>query len=185
MPGEHIQKIGQLGIVLWLRLELLVWLGSQGEPKLHLTCLDTAKKLAVKNVGNSFERESLEQNSIPNKASSGESPHWIAWNCGKACTGLHGTMPPSLVSQEQWSPTQGGAAVKANRTVSRRDTCICTFMVTCTKEKQQRTLKIRVFLSAWRACLDTHPHLPWWQQQQKRIQGFSREQVLGMWSVVG
>lgn len=55
MPGEHIQKIGQLGIVLSLRLELLVWLGSQGEPKLHLTCLDTAEKLAVKNVGNSFE----------------------------------------------------------------------------------------------------------------------------------
>lgn len=66
MPGEHIQKIGQQRIALVLRLPLLVWLGSQGKPKLDLMCLDTADKLAVKNVGNSLAGESLEQNGFSN-----------------------------------------------------------------------------------------------------------------------
>lgn len=38
----------------------------QGEPKLDLMCLDRVDKLAVKNVGNSFERESSEQNGFSN-----------------------------------------------------------------------------------------------------------------------
>lgn len=107
-----MQKIGQLRIALLLRLSLLSVARSQGKPKLDLMFLDTTSKLAVKNVGSSLEGESLEQTGFSNYAASGESLHWITQSCGKACTGLHGTMPPSLVSQEQWSPTHIGRSCR-------------------------------------------------------------------------
>lgn len=49
MPGEHKR------ISLSLRLQVMVWLGSQSEVKQHLVSLNTAQKMAVKNVGNAFE----------------------------------------------------------------------------------------------------------------------------------